>query len=100
MKKVFGFTFESPEKNGCGPWWVPVELKDSYFKSQCDLHDQDYEEGVDRYDADKIFYWRMIERVKQEPNRLVRLGRRLQALAFYHIVRRFGVVGHKEALDL
>ena len=88
--KLFGFTWGPKDANGCGPWWVPYEFKDEYFENECNIHDADYTNGVPRGIADKEFYRNMIKRIKKEPNRRIRYKRRLQALLFYYLVRRFG----------
>jgi hypothetical protein len=91
------WTWDAKDKNGCGPWWVPRELKNRYYESQCNIHDKDYAEGVDRSEADKKFYHSMLKRANGEKKPFVRLGRTLQAILFFHIVRRFGWTSHKGA---
>lgn len=82
--------------NGCGPEWLPDKFKDSYFESQCAVHDLDYYEGLDRSKADKKFYHLMLARVAEEKSWKVRLARRTQALWYYRIVRVFGSMFHND----
>jgi len=80
------------KENGCGPIWMPKEIKDSYFKSECDLHDRDYLDGRAQAEADKVFYVRMVHRINADGGLTYteRMSRRAQAFVFYHLVRRFG----------
>lgn len=86
---MLGLTFGSPNANGCGPWWVPIEWKDQFFVDECNIHDQDYSEQIGRKVADKKFYKSMKQKISLE-KKVVRYKRGVQAWAFYHIVRNLG----------
>ena len=84
--------------NGCGPWWVPYRWKDYYFDEECNLHDREYAEGlVDRNEADRRFFVRMVKKIDQEPNRWTRQRRRAQAVVFYYLVRRLGFLFYRRS---
>ena len=85
--------------NGCGPWWLPDNFKGDYFKDACDIHDKDYEDGIDREKSDKRFYFLMLERIKQEKDWKVRYARKAQARFFYYVVRVFGWTSHKKGIN-
>jgi len=85
------------KENGCGPWWVPTKAKDTYFKSECDIHDINYIDGIDQDEADRMFYEDMVKRIKldQKLTKSEKLGRRAQAWFYYQLVRRFGWAHHE-----
>lgn len=94
------FTFGDPNKNGCGPWWVPQEWKDEYFSSECDLHDADYEtDEITKRQSDKAFYLRMLAKISLETSWKTRQIRGFQARIYYYIVRYLGWTSHKNGLD-
>lgn len=86
--------------NGCGPWWVPKNLKDGYFSEACTKHDIDYLNGTDRTASDYKFYSNMLKIIAREPDRKTRFWRSLQAGAFFFIVRTLGWISHKKGLDV
>lgn len=77
--------------NGCGPGFVsriPGLGESSYFKDSCNIHDQDYSNGISRPDADKRFLNNMLIQSKNN------LFRKAQSYIFYGLVRVFGWMFH------
>lgn len=53
-------------KYQCGPWDIKIPLGDN-FKDACIIHDQMYEQGVDRAKADDIFLMNMLNTARNKP---------------------------------
>jgi len=82
--------------NGCGPFWLPLSLKDLLFnwfhEASCYRHDEGYAEGGDeaRRKVCDVKFFEAMRRDSLRHRGLSRAIRYSQAYIFYTLVRVFG----------